>query len=549
MPAVKNLLKADKARDALLRGAKQLADMVAATLGPRGRQIIIERSFGNPIITKDGVTVAKEIELKDPFENLGAQILREVAHKTNEVAGDGTTTATVIARALFEEGVRLIAGGYKATDLKAGMEFASNIIVNKIKELSKKVENSQQIAQIATISANQDTEIGLLISQAMEKIGKNGVILVEENKALETILEFTEGMQLDRGLASPYFVKDQEKQEAILDNPLVLLYSKDLVNLRDLLPILEQVAQEKRALLLIANDIEGDSLATLIMNNAKGILKCVAVRSPYDIEQLQDIAKFTGGQVICDDTGVTLASSELKHLGGADQVKVTRHKTIIVNGKGINTKELKDHTTQLEQLITEETNQFLKERMGKRLAALVGGVAILKVGAATELELREKKYRIEDALNATEAAVEEGIVPGGGLALFSISDIINIHDLDETLRPGAQLIKSAVKAPIRLILENAGLNAEVIMTELKRISDSESYIPTEKWVGFDALKEEYVDMMTAGIIDPAKVVRSALQNAVSAAILLLTTEGLIVEEAKPEETREQKIKKYFGDNA
>ncbi len=539
MPAVKNLLKADKARAALLKGAKILADMVAATLGPRGRQIIIERSFGNPIITKDGVTVAKEVELKDPFENLGAQILREVASKTNEVAGDGTTTATVLARAFFEEGMKLIAAGYKATDLKVGMEYAINEAVKKVQGMAKKVETSQQIAQVATISANQDAEIGGLIAQAMEKIGKHGVILVEESKTLDTKLEFTEGMQIDRGLASPYFVKDKEKQEVILDNPLILVYSKELDNLRDLLPILEEVAKERRSLFIIASDIEGDSLATLIMNNAKGIIKCAVIRAPYDPDQMLDIGKFVSAEVVCPDTGLSLSELELKHLGSAEQVKITKNKTIIVNGKGKHSSDLVNHQEHLKAQIEEESNHFVKEKIAKRLAALVGGVAVLKVGAATELELKEKKYRIEDALNATEAAVEEGIVPGGGGSLLLISNSLDLSTLQGAEKEGGELILRGMRAPVRAILENAGLNADVIMGKLEEKRQS-------VWYGYDALREKFVNMEEAGIIDPAKVTRAALQNAVSAAVLLLTTEGLIVEEAKPEETRNQKLKKYFG---
>ncbi|WP_041075445.1 chaperonin GroEL [Thermotoga caldifontis] len=522
----------EEARRALERGVNKVADAVRITLGPKGRNVVIEKSWGSPTITNDGVSIAKEIELEDKFENLGAQLVKEVASKTNDVAGDGTTTATVLAQAMIREGLKNVAAGANPILLKRGIDKATEVVAKFIKDNAKKLSGREDIAHVAAISAN-NPEIGELIAEAMDKVGEDGVITVEDSKTLETYVEFTEGMQFDRGYISPYFVTDAEKMEVELKEPFILITDKKLSAVRPLIPILEKVAQTGRPLLVIAEDVEGEALTTLVLNKLKGTLMACAVKAPGFGDRrkamLQDIAILTGGTVISDELGINLEDVTLEDLGRADLVRVKKDDTIIIGGKG-KPEEIKKRIAQIKSQIEQTTSEYEKETLQERMAKLAGGVAVIKVGAATETELKEKKHRIEDALSATRAAVEEGIVPGGGVTLLRarkvVEELLNKLDGDEKI--GALIVYKALEAPIKQIAENAGYDGAIIV---ERVLSSKDFS-----FGFDALKGEYVDMFKAGIIDPAKVTRSALQNAASIAGMLLTTEVLVVE--KPEEKKE-----------
>ncbi len=523
----------EEARRALERGVNKVADAVRITLGPKGRNVVIEKSWGSPTITNDGVSIAKEIDLEDKFENLGAQLVKEVASKTNDVAGDGTTTATVLAQTMIREGLKNVAAGSNPILLKRGIDKATEKVTKFIKDNAKKLSGRDDIAHVAAISAN-NPDIGELIAEAMDKVGEDGVITVEDSKTLETYVEFTEGMQFDRGYISPYFVTDAEKMEVELKEPFILITDKKLSAVKPLIPILEKVAQTGRPVLIIAEDVEGEALTTLVLNKLKGTLMACAVKAPGFGDRrkamLQDIAILTGGTVISDELGINLEDVTLEDLGRADLVRVKKDDTIIIGGKG-NPNEIKKRIAQIKSQIEQTTSEYEKETLQERMAKLAGGVAVIKVGAATETELKEKKHRIEDALSATRAAVEEGIVPGGGVTLLrarnTLQELINQLDGDEKV--GAMIVYKALEAPIRQIAENAGYDGAVIVEKVLSHKDF-SY-------GFDALKGEYTDMYKAGIIDPAKVTRSALQNASSIAGMLLTTEVLVVE--KPEEKKEQ----------
>lgn len=522
----------EEARRALERGVNRVADAVRITLGPKGRNVVIEKSWGSPTITNDGVSIAKEIELEDKFENLGAQLVKEVASKTNDVAGDGTTTATVLAQSMIREGLKNVAAGANPILLKRGIDKATEAVAKFIKENSKKLSGREDIAHVAAISAN-NPDIGELIAEAMDKVGEDGVITVEDSKTLETYVEFTEGMQFDRGYISPYFVTDAEKMEAELKEPFILITDKKLSAVRPLIPILEKVAQTGKPILVIAEDVEGEALTTLVLNKLKGTLMACAVKAPGFGDRrkamLQDIAILTGGTVISDELGINLEDVTLEDLGRADIVRVKKDDTIIIGGKG-KPEEIKKRIAQIKSQIEQTTSEYEKETLQERMAKLAGGVAVIKVGAATETELKEKKHRIEDALSATRAAVEEGIVPGGGVTLLRAKKVVEelMNKLDGDEKIGASIVYKALEAPIRQIAENAGYDGAVIV---ERVINSKDFS-----YGFDALKGEYVDMFKAGIIDPAKVTRSALQNAASIAGMLLTTEVLVVE--KPEEKKE-----------
>jgi len=527
----KQLMFEQEARAALLRGVNVMAHAVKATLGPKGRNVVIDKKFGSPTITKDGVTVAKEIELKDPYEDMGAQMIKEVASKTSDVAGDGTTTATVLAQAIFREGLKNVTAGANPMALKRGIEQAVERIVEDLKKMSKTTKDKKEIAQVATIAANNDKTIGNLIAEAMEKVGKDGVITVEEAKAMETTLEVVEGMQFDRGYLSPYFVTDPERMEAVLEDALILIHEKKISVMKDMLPLLEQVARAGRPFLVIAEEVEGEALATLVVNKLRGTLACCAVKAPGFGDRrkamLQDIATLTGGKAITEDLGIKLENIKLEDLGKAKKVVVDKDNTTIVEGAG-NPKEIEGRIKQIRAQIEETTSDYDREKLQERLAKLAGGVAVIKVGAATETEMKEKKARVEDALNATRAAVEEGIVPGGGVALLRTAKALDGLKLSGDEATGASIVKRALEEPIRQIVENAGLEGSVVVEKVKAASS-----PTQ---GFDAENNEYVDMLQAGIIDPTKVERIALQNAASIASLLLTTEALITdipEEAKP----------------
>lgn len=522
----------EEARRALERGVNKVADAVRITLGPKGRNVVIEKSWGSPTITNDGVSIAKEIELEDKFENLGAQLVKEVASKTNDVAGDGTTTATVLAQSMIREGLKNVAAGANPILLKRGIDKATEAVAKFIKEHSKKLSGREDIAHVAAISAN-NPDIGELIAEAMDKVGEDGVITVEDSKTLETYVEFTEGMQFDRGYISPYFVTDAEKMEVELKEPFILITDKKLSAVRPLIPILEKVAQTGKPILVIAEDVEGEALTTLVLNKLKGTLMACAVKAPGFGDRrkamLQDIAILTGGTVISDELGINLEDVTLEDLGRADIVRVKKDDTIIIGGKG-KPEEIKKRIAQIKSQIEQTTSEYEKETLQERMAKLAGGVAVIKVGAATETELKEKKHRIEDALSATRAAVEEGIVPGGGVTLLRAKKVVEelMNKLDGDEKIGASIVYKALEAPIRQIAENAGYDGAVIV---ERVLNSKEFS-----YGFDALKGEYVDMFKAGIIDPAKVTRSALQNAASIAGMLLTTEVLVVE--KPEEKKE-----------
>ncbi len=523
----KQVVYGTDSRAAILRGVNQLADTVKITLGPKGRNVVIDKKFGSPTITKDGVTVAKEIELKDPLENMGAQMLREVASKTSDVAGDGTTTATVLAQAIFREGVRTVAAGANPMALKRGIEKAVVRALKEIQRLAKPV-TGDAIAQVGTISANGDEAIGKIIAIAMEKVGKDGVITVEESQTMETTLEFVEGMQLDRGYLSPYFVTDPERMEVVLDNALILLHEKKIHSMNELLPLLQQVAEKRQPLLIFAEDIEGEALATLVVNKLRGTLNVAAVKAPGFGDRrkamLEDLAILTGGQVISEDLGIDLKKVTLEELGRVGKVMIDKDKTVLVEGKG-KPGEIEGRVKTLRAQAEDTTSEYDREKLQERLAKLVGGVAVIKVGAATEMEMKEKKARVEDAMNATRAAVEEGIVPGGGVAYVRAAKVLEKFkiykdgegDPDEQI--GVNIVKRALEEPLRLIAQNAGKEGSIIVARV-RAEKNEN-------VGFNALTDEFEDLVAAGVIDPAKVTRTALQNASSITGLLLTTEVMI----------------------
>ncbi|CRZ33426.1 chaperonin GroEL [Herbinix hemicellulosilytica] len=512
----------DDARRALEEGVNKLANTVKVTLGPKGRNVVLDKSFGTPLITNDGVTIAKEIELEDPFENMGAQILKEVATKTNDVAGDGTTTATVLAQAMIREGMKNLAAGANPIILRKGMKKATDVAVDAIVKMSSKITNKEQIARVAAISAGDDT-VGQLVADAMEKVGNNGVITVEESKTMKTELELVEGMQFDRGYISAYMCTDMDKMEAVLEDPFILITDKKISNVQEILPLLEQVVQHGAKLLIIAEDVEGEALTTLVLNKLRGTFQCVAVKAPgYGDRRkamLQDIAILTGGTVITEELGLELKEATLEQCGRAKSVKVQKENTIIVDGLG-KKEEIEARINQIKNQIEETTSEFDREKLQERLAKLSGGVAVIKVGAATETEMKESKLRLEDALAATRAAVEEGIVAGGGSAFIHASK--EVAKLAETLdgdeKTGANIILKALEAPLYCIVENAGLNGSVVISKVKE---------SKPGIGFDALTEQYVDMVEAGILDPTKVTRSALQNATSVASTLLTTEAVV----------------------
>jgi chaperonin GroEL len=524
MPA-KQILYSVEARSAIMRGVDQLAEAVKATLGPKGRNVVIDKKFGSPVSTKDGVTVAKEIELRDPFENMGAQMLREVASKTSDVAGDGTTTATVLAQAIFREGVKNVTAGGNPMDLKRGIDRAVETVVEEVKKLSRPTKDKKEIAQVGTISANNDPTIGDLIAEAMEKVGKDGVITVEEAKSMDTSLDIVEGMQFDRGYLSPYFVTDAERMEANLQDAYILLNEKKISNMRDLLPILEQIAKMSKPLVVIAEDVEGEALATLVVNKLRGTLQCASVKAPgfgdRRKEMLRDIAVLTGGNVISDDLGIKLENITLNDLGRAKRVTIDKDNTTIVEGAGA-TEDIEGRVKQIRTQVEETTSDYDREKLQERLAKLVGGVAVINVGAATESEMKEKKARVEDALNATRAAVEEGVVPGGGVAyLRSLPALEKLEaELEGDQRIGVRIVKRALEEPLRYIASNAGAEGSIVVQRVRDLKTNE---------GYDAASDTYGDMLEKGIIDPTKVTRSALQNAASIAGLLMTTEALVTE--------------------
>ncbi len=524
--AAKIIMFEQPARDKILKGVNIMADAVKSTLGPRGRNAILEKSWGAPNVTKDGVTVAKEIELEDRFENLGAQMLKEVASKTSDVAGDGTTTATVLAQAIYREGIKMVAAGASPMDLKRGIESAVEAVVKKLKELSKPTKDKKEIAQVGTISANNDSTIGNIIAEAMEKVGKEGVITVEEAKAMETSLEVVEGMQFDRGYLSPYFVTDPERMEVSLDEPYILIHEKKISNMRDMLPLLEQVAKMGRPLLIVAEDVEGEALATLVVNKLRGTLNACAVKAPGFGDRrkamLEDIAVLTGGQVISEDLGLKLEKVSLNDLGRCKRVSIDKDNTTIVDGSGAK-EMIEGRVKQIRTQIDETTSDYDREKLQERLAKLVGGVAVISVGAATETEMKEKKARVEDALNATRAAVEEGIVPGGGVAYLRCLDAVEKLKLEGDQGFGSKIVRRALEEPLRQIAANAGQDGSIVVDKVKSKEGA--------W-GFNAQKEVYEDLLENGIIDPTKVTRLALQNAASVAGLMLTTEVMIAEKPK-----------------
>lgn len=527
--AAKELIFKEEARAALLRGVNLLADAVKVTLGPKGRNVVIEKTFGAPVITKDGVTVAKEIELENKFENLGAQMVKEVASKTSDVAGDGTTTATVLAQAIFKEGLKLVTAGHNPMALKRGIDRAVEVVVEELKKQSKQTRDPKEIAQVGTISANNDETIGKLIAEAMDKVGKEGVITVEEAKGMETKLEVVEGMQFDRGYLSPYFVTDAERMEAVLEDPYILIHEKKISNMKDFLPILEQVAKSGKPLLVISEEVEGEALATLVVNKIRGVLHCCAVKAPGFGDRrkamLEDIAILTGGTAIMEEMGLKLENLTLKDLGRAKKVVVDKDNTTIVEGAGKKS-DIEARIKQIRAQIEETTSDYDREKLQERLAKLVGGVAVIYVGAATEPEMKEKKARVEDSLHATRAAVEEGIVPGGGIALLRCIPALEKLKLNGEEQAGVEIVKKALEEPLRWIAQNAGWDGSIVVEKLKQEKGA---------MGFNAQTEQYEDLMKAGIIDPTKVVRIALQNAASIASLLLTTECMLAEKPKKEE--------------
>ncbi len=527
MPA-KELKFREEARNAMLQGVDTLANAVRVTLGPKGRNVVLGKKFGAPVITKDGVTVAKEIELKNKYENMGAQMVREVAVKTNDKAGDGTTTATVLAQAIFREGVKNVAAGANPMALQRGIQLATEQVVAELERMSKKIKSKDELTNVATVSANNDREIGRLISEAMEQVGKDGVVTVEESKTLQTELDIVEGMQFDRGYSSPYFVTNADRMEAILDEPFILLYEKKIAAMRDLLPILEQTAGAGRALLIIAEDIEGDALATLVVNRLRGTIKVCAVKAPAFGDRrkaiLEDLAILTGGKVITEDLGIKLENVTVDDLGTAKRVIVDKETTTIVEGGG-DSRAVQGRVATLRNQIEETTSDYDREKLQERLAKLAGGVAVVRVGAPTETAMKEIKMRVEDALNATKAAAQEGIVVGGGVALLRASKVLENHQSDDPdVRTGVNILRRALQEPIRRIAENAGTEGAVVIGELERLKGNK---------GFNAVTGQFEDLAAAGIIDPTKVVRTALQNAASIAGLLLTTEAAVIEAPKP----------------
>jgi chaperonin GroEL len=529
----KDIVYREDARNAILRGVNALADAVKVTLGPKGRNVILDKKFGSPLITKDGVTVAKEIDLKDPMENLGARMVREVASKTSDVAGDGTTTATVLAQGLFREGIKNVAAGVNPMALKLGIEKAVGVVVEELKKLSKPVKG-KMIAQVGTISANNDETIGNIIAEAMEKVGKDGVITVEESKTMETVLEVVEGMRFDRGYSSPYFVTDPERMEAVLEDPFILTFEKKISSMKDLLPVLEKIAQQGAPLLIIAEEVEGEALATLVVNKLRGTLKVAAVKAPgYGDRRkamLEDIAILTGGKAITEDLGIKLENLKVEDLGRAKKVTIDKDNTTIIEGSG-KSKDIEGRVKQIRTQIEETTSDYDREKLQERLAKLVGGVAVIKVGAATETEMKEKKARVEDAMHATKAAVEEGIVPGGGVALLravpALDKALKDKEVPHDVRVGIEMVRRALEEPMRWIASNAGHEGNIVVAKVREL-DSET--------GFNAETEKFENLTEAGVIDPTKVVRSAIQNASSIASLMLTTEAIVAE--IPEKKRE-----------
>jgi chaperonin GroEL len=529
--AAKQLQFDESARHTLLRGVEKLSKAVKATLGPSGRNVILDKKFGSPTITKDGVTVAKEIELEDPYENMGAQLVREVASKTSDVAGDGTTTATILAESIYREGLRNVTAGANPTSLQRGIMKGVDAIVEELKKLSKKVSDRTEIAQVATVSANWDKTIGEIIADAMDKVGKDGTITVEEAKSIETTLEVVEGMQFDKGYLSPYFVTNAEAMEAILENAYILIHEKKISSLKDLLPLLEKVAKAGRPLLIIAEDVEGEALATLVVNKLRGTLQVCAVKAPGFGDRrkamLEDIAVLTGGRCITEDLGIKLENIKIEDLGKAKRVTVDKENTTIVEGSGKN-QDIQGRVAQIRRQIEETTSDYDKEKLQERLAKLAGGVAVINVGAATETEMKEKKARVEDALHATRAAVEEGIVAGGGVALLRTQKVLeNLKHLEGDEKIGVQIVRRAIEEPTRQLADNAGAEGALVVEEVKKRKGNE---------GYDVSTGEYTDLVKSGIVDPTKVTRTALQNAASIAGLLLTTEALVTEIPEKEKT-------------
>ncbi|MBM3310674.1 MAG: chaperonin GroEL [Candidatus Aminicenantes bacterium] len=524
----KQILLGDDARQSMLKGVNILSNLVRATLGPRGKNVVIDKKFGSPTSTKDGVTVAKEVELKDHYENMGAQLVKEVASKTSDVAGDGTTTATVLAQSIYSEGLRYVTAGANPMMIKKGVDKAVETVVADLKKLSRDV-SGEMIAQVGAISANNDESIGKIIAEAMDKVGKDGVITVEEAKSMETTLDIVEGMQFDRGYLSPYFITDPDRMECVLENPLILLHEKKISNLRELLPLLESVARIGKPLIVVAEEVEGEALATLVVNKLKGTFMCAAVKAPGFGDRrkamLEDIAILTGGKVITEDIGVKLEKVDTAWLGEAKKVVIDKDNTTIVEGKG-KASDIQARIKQIRTQIDETTSDYDREKLQERLAKMVGGVALIKVGAATETELKEKKARVEDAMHATKAAVEEGIVPGGGVALLRAQKSLEALKIEGDMKIGVDIVRRAVEEPLRQIANNAGLEGSIVVEKVREKKQDE---------GFNALTEKYEDMVKAGILDPTKVVRIALQNAASIAGLMLTTEGLITE--LPEEEK------------
>jgi chaperonin GroEL len=524
--AAKEIVYQEKARNLVLAGVNALADAVKVTLGPRGRNVVIEKSFGSPTVTKDGVTVAKEIELENKFENMGAQMVREVASKTSDVAGDGTTTATVLAQAIFREGSKLVAAGHNPMEIKRGIDKSVELLVEELKKMAKSTKDASEIAQVGTISANGDTTVGKLLSEAMEKVGKEGVITVEEAKSAETTLDVVEGMQFDRGYLSPYFVTDPERMEVSLEDPYILLSEKKISNMKDLLPVLEAIARQQKPLLIVAEDVDGEALATLVVNKLRGTLQCAAVKAPgfgdRRKEMLKDIAILTGGQVIAEELGLKLENVTITDLGQAKRVKIDKENTTLVDGAGKKDK-IKGRQQEIRNQIENTTSDYDREKLQERLAKLVGGVAVIKVGAATETEMKEKKARVEDALHATRAAVEEGIVAGGGVALIRAQRALDGIQVTDEQQAGVRIIRRAIEEPLRQIVGNAGEEGSIVVQKVKEGTGT---------FGFNAATGKYGDLVAEGVIDPVKVVRSALQNAASVAGLMLTTEALVAERPK-----------------
>jgi len=529
----KDIVYREDARGAILRGVNALADAVKVTLGPKGRNVVLDKKYGSPTITKDGVTVAKEVDLKDPMQNLGARMVREVASKTSDVAGDGTTTATVLAQCLFREGIKNVAAGANPMEVKHGIEQAVEVVVEELKKLSKPVKG-KAIAQVGAISANNDETIGGIIAAAMEKVGKDGVITVEEAKTMETVLDVVEGMRFDRGYLSPYFVTDPERLETVLENPYILTYEKKISSMKDLLPVLEKIAQQGAPLLIVAEDVEGEALATLVVNKLRGTLKCAAVKAPgYGDRRkamLEDIAVLTGGKAITEDLGIKLENLKLDDLGKAKKITIDKENTTIIEGAGT-AKDIQGRVKQIRVQIDETTSDYDREKLQERLAKLVGGVAVIKVGAATETEMKEKKARVEDAMHATKAAVEEGIVPGGGVALLrteaALDKLLGKKDLPHDVAVGIRLVRRALEEPLRWIANNAGQEGNIVVGKVREM---------EAEVGYNAQTDKFENLIEAGVIDPTKVVRCAIQNAASIAALMITTEAIVVE--VPEKKKE-----------